>query len=186
MYERLCEAWLKLKLSKCTFFKKHLQYLGHLISAKGICPIQEREASLLQLLPPKDVTELDTLSPWLLNIKNQSKFRDIIRPFNELTKRNTLSFGALLAKLIWHFQYNPNKQLNFNFPHLDQKSVFHTNASEYSWWEILTQERTTVVNNDEITKLHPITYISRIFLRSKKYWATLTKEVYAITYIMKK
>ena len=30
------KAGLKLKLEKCCFFKKHIQYLGHLISAEGI------------------------------------------------------------------------------------------------------------------------------------------------------
>ena len=36
IFERLKKAGLKLKLQKCSFFKKHIQYLGHLISDKGI------------------------------------------------------------------------------------------------------------------------------------------------------
>ena len=32
VFKHLKEANLKLKLSKCQFFKKHLHYLGHLIS----------------------------------------------------------------------------------------------------------------------------------------------------------
>ena len=35
-FQRLQEAELKLKLQKCSFFKKHIQYLGHLLSEEGI------------------------------------------------------------------------------------------------------------------------------------------------------
>ena len=36
VFKHLKEANLKLKLSKCPFFKKHLHYLGHLISEQGM------------------------------------------------------------------------------------------------------------------------------------------------------
>ena len=41
IFMRLKAAGLKLKLEKCCFFKKHIQYLGHLISADGIQPLPE-------------------------------------------------------------------------------------------------------------------------------------------------
>ena len=40
IFIRLKAAGLKLKLEKCCFFKKQIQYLGHLISADGIQPYQ--------------------------------------------------------------------------------------------------------------------------------------------------
>ena len=39
IFSRLRAAGLKLKLEKCSFFKRHIQYLGHLISADGIEPL---------------------------------------------------------------------------------------------------------------------------------------------------
>ena len=39
LFDRLREADLKLKESKCNFLKAHVQYLGHLISGKGIEPV---------------------------------------------------------------------------------------------------------------------------------------------------
>ena len=36
IFRRLEAADLKMKRSKCNFFKKHIHYLGHLISADGI------------------------------------------------------------------------------------------------------------------------------------------------------
>ena len=42
IFQKLKEAGLKLKESKCDFFKKEILYLGHLISDKGIYPLPEK------------------------------------------------------------------------------------------------------------------------------------------------
>ena len=36
VFQKLAEAGLKLKLSKCKLFQRHLAYLGHVISAEGV------------------------------------------------------------------------------------------------------------------------------------------------------
>ena len=41
------------KLEKCCFFKKHIQYLGHLISAEGIQSIPEKLESIAKCQHPK-------------------------------------------------------------------------------------------------------------------------------------
>ena len=47
IFKYLKESNLKLKLSKCQFFKKHLHYLGHLISEQGI-QLLSRKVSAIQ------------------------------------------------------------------------------------------------------------------------------------------
>ena len=42
LFQRLREADLKLKGSKCNYFKTHVQYLGHLVSGNGIRPLPEK------------------------------------------------------------------------------------------------------------------------------------------------
>ena len=42
IFARLREVGLKLKREKCNFIKEHLQYLGHIISEKGITPLPEK------------------------------------------------------------------------------------------------------------------------------------------------
>ena len=42
LFERLRSADLKLKEVKCNFLKKHMQYLGHIISGEGITPVPEK------------------------------------------------------------------------------------------------------------------------------------------------
>ena len=54
LFERLRSADLKLKEVKCNFLKKHIQYLGHIISGEGIAPVQEKLESIHKMLPPRN------------------------------------------------------------------------------------------------------------------------------------
>ena len=42
IFVRLRKFGLKMKREKCGFFKKHIQYLGHLVSEKGFKPLPEK------------------------------------------------------------------------------------------------------------------------------------------------
>ena len=45
------------KTFKMCIFKRHLQWLGHLISGEGISPLKERVETIPNLAPPRDETE---------------------------------------------------------------------------------------------------------------------------------
>ena len=62
IFGRLRAAGLKLKLEKCSFFKKHIQYLGHLISADGIQPLPEKLESIAKMPAPKKPKGSETIS----------------------------------------------------------------------------------------------------------------------------
>ena len=42
IFQKLVAAGLKVKESKCNFFKREIHYLGHLISDKGVHPLPEK------------------------------------------------------------------------------------------------------------------------------------------------
>ena len=42
LFERLRVTDLKLKEVKCNFLKRHIQYLGHIVSGEGITPLPEK------------------------------------------------------------------------------------------------------------------------------------------------
>ena len=58
IFTRLKAAGLKLKLEKCCFFKKHIQYLGHLILADGIQPLPEKLESITKMPAPRNPKEV--------------------------------------------------------------------------------------------------------------------------------
>ena len=58
LFMKLREADLKLKEVKCNFLKKHIQYLGHIISGKGITPMPEKLECIQKMPPPKTPKEV--------------------------------------------------------------------------------------------------------------------------------
>ena len=58
LFERLRSADLKLKEVKCNSLKKHIQYLGHIISGEGIAPVPEKLESIQKMLPPRNPKEV--------------------------------------------------------------------------------------------------------------------------------
>ena len=49
IFVRLRKFRLKMKREKCHFFKKHIQYLGHLVSERGFEPLAEKLESILKM-----------------------------------------------------------------------------------------------------------------------------------------
>ena len=58
IFKRLEAADLKMKRSKCDFFKKHIHYLGHLISANGIRPLKDKLDTIHDMLAPHNSKEV--------------------------------------------------------------------------------------------------------------------------------
>ena len=180
IFTRLKAAGLKLKLEKCCFFKKHIQYLGHLISADGIQPLPEKLESIAKMpVPrnPKEVKQFLRLVGYYR--KFFSRFADISRVLTDLTKKDV------------EFKWTPECENCFQIlkeflqqapilRYLDPQASYtlYTDASKYAYAGVLTQ-------HDNSTD-HPITYISRLFCGSQLNWATLTKEAYAIYMSVKK
>ena len=89
IFTRLKTAGLKLKLEKCCFFKKHIQYLGHLISADGIQPLPEKLESIAKMPAPRNPKEIKQFLGLVGYYKNfVLKFADISRVLTHLTKKD--------------------------------------------------------------------------------------------------
>ena len=62
IFKRLHEAGLKLKRSKCSFMKMHIEYLGHLISEKGIEPMSDKLSAIKEMPAPRNPKEIKEFS----------------------------------------------------------------------------------------------------------------------------
>ena len=86
LFERLRSADLKLKEVKCNFLKKHIQYLGHIISGEGIAPVPEKLESVQKMLPPKNPKEVKQFLGLIgYYRKFVPHFSDLAWPLNALT-----------------------------------------------------------------------------------------------------
>ena len=188
VFQRLREADLKLKASKCNFFKKHIQYLGHLVSGEGIEPLPEKLEAVRKMPPPttpKEVRQFLGLVGYYR--KFVPKFADIARPLTNLTKldipyewttRCQEAFEFLKEMLL--------KEPVLKYPDPSKPYTLFTDASKFAWACVLTQEYEHEFDGKKRKILHPITYMSGLFKGSQVNWATLTKEAYAIYVSVKK
>ena len=180
VFKRLEEAGLKLSLEKCSFFKKHIQYLGHLLSEEGIQPLPEKLESIAKMPRPKNQKEVKQFLGLIgYYRKFVPRFADISRVLNKLTRKDeefkwTSECDKCFNMLKDYLQEAPI----LRYPDPEARYVLYTDASKYAYAGVLTQ---TVDGTD-----HPIAYVSGLFRGSQLNWAALTKEAYAIYMSVKK
>ena len=180
IFIRLKAAGLKLKLEKCCFSKRHIQYLGHLISADGIQPLPEKLESIAKMPAqknPKEVKQFLGLVGYYR--KFVPRFADISRVLTHLTKKDVeLKWTPECENCFQIWKEFLQQAPILRYPNPKAKYTLYTDASKYAYAGILTN------HND--SKDHPITYVSGLFHGSQLNWATLTKEAYAIYMSVKK
>ena len=88
LFEKLRLAKLSMKLSKCHFFFKRIQYLGHIVSTKGICSLPSKTQAIQRmhlLTTPKQVCAfLGLVGYYRKFIKDLTK---IAKPLTLLTRQ---------------------------------------------------------------------------------------------------
>ena len=180
IFTRLEAAGLKLKLEKCCFFKKHIQYLGHLISADGIQPLPEKLESITKMPTPRSPKEVKQFLGLVgYYRKFIPRFADISRVLTHLTKKDMEFKWTPECKNCFQILKEFLQQAPIlRYPDPQASYTLYTDASKYAYAGILTQH-----NNSTD---HPITYISGLFHGSQLNWATLTKEAYTIYMSVKK
>ena len=61
VFEKLAAAGLKLKTSKCFFFKEEIEYLGHVVSGKGVATNPKKVEAVTKWPTPKTVYDVRSL-----------------------------------------------------------------------------------------------------------------------------
>ena len=168
---RLKQANLKLKKSKCTFFKKELHYLGHLLTTDGIKFQTEKMKAISEMKPPtneKGVREFLGMVGYYR--KFISRFADAARPMTKLTRKDT------------KFEWSDDCQSGFEYlktcltgspilryPNPQKRYVVFTDDSDQAAAAVLTQE---YKDDDNEIKQMPIAYLSAQFSDTQFKWST--------------
>ena len=189
LFDRLQSSDLKLKEVKYNFLKKHIQYLGHIVSGEGITPlIPEKLDSIQKLLPPKTPKEVKQFLRLIgYYRKFVPRFLDLARPLNALTRKNIeFEWTQICQESFYLLKASLMTEPILTYPNPNLPYVLFTDASKYAWACVLTQEKTHTTEGKEIKILHPIMYMSGLFRGSQINWACLTKEAYVIYMSIKK
>ena len=180
IFERLQKGGLKLKLQNCSFFKKHIQYLGHLIFDEEIQPLPGKLESIKRMPMP---TTAKQAKQFLGLVGYYRKFvpcfADISHPLTKLTKKNEPCSWTTECDRCFHMLKNYLQESPIlRYPDPEAEYIQYTDASKYMYVGVLTQK---VDGTD-----HPVAYTSGLFRESQLNWAALTKEAYAIYKAVKK
>ena len=188
VFSELREAGLKMKRSKCDFFKSEIHYLRHLISPEGISPLPNKLDCIKHMPALKDMKEIKQFMGLTgYYRKFVPRFADIFRPLTTLTKKDK------------KFEWTPACQKSFDLlketlcgepvlKYADTSKLYtlYTDTSTFGRAGVLTQSHTTVIDGKSITIDHPVTFVSGLFRGSQLNWAALTKEAFAIYMPVKK
>ncbi len=166
---------IKLKLSKCSFSRKQVKYLGHIVSKNTIRPLSDNIKSIQNFPIPSHVKNVQQFlgkvnyyhrfipnAPKLLNplyklIKKGSKFiwtKECNDSFNAI--KCFLTSSPVLAI------YNPNEEC-----------ILYTDASKIGLGAVLKQKQSD-------NKLHPIGYFSKKLLSYQQNYSITELEYLAI------
>ena len=179
IFVRLLKFGLKMKREKCSFFKKHIQYLGHLVSERGFESLPEKLESIRNMPAPRTAKEVKQFLGLIGYYgKFVPHFADISRPLTKLTCHNVVfEWTDQCSKAFNHLRELLMEYPILRYPDPKQGYILYTDASGIGWSGVLTQEH---LDEKGKSKNHPICYVSGQFRGSQLNWAALTKEAYAI------
>jgi len=93
VFDRLVQAGLNLKPSKCALFQRRVKFLGSIVSGEGIEPDPEKVQAVAQWPTPQNVTEVRAFVALASYYRRHIKsFAEIARPLHELTKKDIRFF----------------------------------------------------------------------------------------------
>ena len=172
VFEKLKSANLYMKKSKCSFFSKEIQYLGHILSATGIQPLPSKTHTIQNMNPPTTPKQVRAFLGLV------GYYRKFIRGFAKIAKPLTL-----LTRQQVKFDWMPEHQEAFihlkeaivqasilHYPNPNKTYIIYTDAS----------------NDTCGAQLFPVAFLSHTFTETQHKWSTTEQEAFGVYYTITK
>ena len=180
VFEKLQTANLSMKKSKCNFFSREIQYLGHILSTTGIRPLPSKTHAIQHMNPPTTPKQVRAFLGLV------GYYRKFIKGFTKVAKPLTL-----LTRQQVKFEWTSDHQTAFehlkntivqapilHYPNPNKNYIIYTDASDDACRAQLSQE------HDGIE--FPITFLSHTFSETQRKWSTTEQEVFGVYYVITK
>ena len=179
-FEKLRDAKLSMKLSKCHFFAKEIQYLGHILGKEEIKPVPAKTEAIKVMHPPVNPKQVRTFLGLV------GYYRKFIRNLAKIAKPLTM-----LTRMDIKFEWKEIHQNTFTklkeaiiqapiLQYLDTTKpyIVYTDASDDACRAQLSQ----IHNGTEF----PVAFLSHTFTDTQRRWSTPEQEAYGIYFAVKK
>ena len=180
VFDCLRTAGLKLKPSKCSFFKTEMEFLGHHVSQSGIAPLPGKVDAIRHMTQPTSLRDIQVFLGMV------GYYRQFIPHFSELAE----PLVRLLIKEV-PFVWDEEQDSAFNalrealasspvlvHPDFDKPFVLFTDASNVAVGAILAQL-------DENKVDHPIAYFSKTLSKAERNYSVTERECLAVLLAIK-
>ena len=178
--QRLRQAGLKIKISKCRFLKKEVTYLGHTLTQEGVKVNQDKVQAIQDFPTPTSVKSLRSFLG-LASFYRQfvCKFAHIASPLTDLLKENhKFLWGEAQEKSFLELKSKLSAPPLLLFPDFAKPFTLFCDASNIGIGSCLMQY-------DEKNKLHPIAYYSRKLSQTEINYDVTEKESLAVVASLK-
>lgn len=178
VFQRLREANLKLKPSKCFLFQRSVKYLGHVVSNQGVHTDPDKIKAIEEWPVPVNREEVRSFVGLASYYRKFVKgFAEIAKPLHQLTGKNIKFAWTSEAEMA--FQELKSRLMAapiLAYPMPEGDFILDTDASQHAMGAVLQQVQ------DGETKV--IGYASKTFSKQQRNYCVTRKELCAvITYV---
>ena len=154
------------------FLSKEIQYLGHILSTKGICPLPSKTQAIQKMHPSTTHKQVHAFLGLV------GYYRKFIKDFAKMAKQLTL-----LTRQQVKFEWTPAhheafiklkdsiiQALILQYPNPSKRYIIYTDTSDDVYRAQLTQEH----ESNEF----PIAFLPHTFSEMQRKWSTTEQEAY--------
>ena len=180
VFEKLHDAKLSMKLSKCHFFAKEIQYLGHILGKEGIKPVPAKTEAIKVMHPPVNPKQvcafLGLVGYYRKFIKN---FAKIAKPLTMLTRMDIkFEWKEIHQDAFTKLKEAIIQASILRYPDTTKPYIVYTDASNDACGAQLSQ----IHDRTEL----PVAFFSHTFTDTQRRWSTPEQEAYGIYFVIKK
>ena len=177
---KLGKAGLKVKLSKCQFFRQKLSFLGHVISGEGIAVMEDKISKIRDYPAPLNVKSLKRFlglcgyyRPFISN------YATICQPLTRLFKKGTdYEWGEAQVKAFEDLKSRLISAPILSYPDFSKPFVIVADASDVGIGAALLQKGPR--------RLMPIAFASKVLSDTERRYSVTEREALGVTWALRK